>query len=424
MHDLPDNTTLSGVDIYNNKYYVFGLAGESVQISATSGSAYWHDINYSHVITSNILNTSILPDNTQEIKYYFRVKDQYCYSDYDSISTISVITPPTPNITGKEMVCKNTETIYRVEYDQPTKDYYNYVPIWNIDGEEINGVDSVIVLADKNKSIKCYLVDSVNTQNGILLKSGDDIIKSMQQYTVSKPDISGLKDYYCYKDTVNIIAASLNTVHWQDGQQAVYIGDTLKIPGITQSGTYKVYAIDQDECKSESEDILLDVKRVIADFNMSNDQIYIGEKVSFTNSTSGALTYLWSFGDNSHDVYDKDTEHFYYTSETYEVNLKSYYDNNCVDSIKKEVTVLSVTDHDDMNIKIYPNPVENILYIKFDKEVKGLLGIYTTKGEKVIEKHVYSKNETINLRGIERGVYFMRLTIDAKTEVYKIIKID
>jgi len=90
--------------------------------------------------------------------------------------------------------------------------------------------------SDENKSIKCYLVDSVNTQNGILLKSGDDIIKSMQQYTVSKPDISGLKDYYCYKDTVNIVALSLNTVHWEDGQQAVYIGDTLKIPGITQSG--------------------------------------------------------------------------------------------------------------------------------------------------------------------------------------------
>ena len=282
------------------------------------------------------------------------------------------------------------------------------------------------MLADTNKSIRCHLVDSVNTQNGILLKSGNEAYKLLQQYTVSKPDIIGLKDYYCYQDTVNITASSINTVHWQDGQQIVYIGDTLKIPGITHSGTYKVYAIDQDDCKSESEDILLDVKRVITDFNMSYNQIYIGEKIIFTNSSSGALTYIWSFGDNSHDVYDKDSEHFYYTSGTYEVNLKSYYDN-CIDSIKKEVTVLSVTgilNQNDINIKIYPNPANNILNIEFEKDVKGMLGIYTTKGNKVIEKRIDSKKETLNLSSIDHGVYFMRITIDNKTGVYKIIKID
>jgi hypothetical protein len=425
LHDPPANTTLSEVDIYNNKYFAFGLAGESVQISTSSKAAYWHDVNFSHIITSNVLNTSILPDNTQEIKYYFRIKDQYCFSAYDSVSTISVITPPTPDILGKETVCQNSETVYRAQFDPPANEYYNYVPVWEVDGRETRGVDSIVLLADNNKSIRCYLVDSVNTQNGILIKSGNDNYKSLQQYTVSKPDLTGIKNYYCYQDTVNIAATSLHTIRWENSQQVVLQGNTLSISGITQGTTYKVYAIDQEDCRSESEEIFLDVKRVVAGFSTSDDQIHVGEKISFVNSTTGALTYRWDFGDKSHEVYDKDAEHYYYTPDKYEVKLQAYYDNTCVDSTKKEVFVLPVSgifDQHDIDMKIYPNPTKDIVNVEFDKGITGILNICTINGRPIIQKQVDSRRVVVDLGGIKPGVYFMSITIDAKTVVYKIIK--
>jgi hypothetical protein len=80
----------------------------------------------------------------------------------------------------------------------------------------------------------------------------------------------------------------------------------------------------------------------------------------------------------------------------------------------------SITGSTDIEIDIYPNPTENIFYIKTEKRIEGL-AIFDIYGKKINYNYVIN-SKTIDLNNQPKGHYYLHLTIDNKTIVKKIVK--
>ena len=66
------------------------------------------------------------------------------------------------------------------------------------------------------------------------------------------------------------------------------------------------------------------------------------QTLAFDNSSSGAVSYYWNFGDNSEDSIstDKNPQHFYINEGTYVVKLISTNQNDCSDTTSQTIIVL------------------------------------------------------------------------------------
>lgn len=73
------------------------------------------------------------------------------------------------------------------------------------------------------------------------------------------------------------------------------------------------------------------------------------------------------------------------------------------------------------NLKLYPNPVKDILNLSFDKEITTV-SIYNLLGQEVITKSVNSNETLINVAGLTAGNYLIKVTSNNEVKIVKIIK--
>lgn len=88
------------------------------------------------------------------------------------------------------------------------------------------------------------------------------------------------------------------------------------------------------------------------------------------------------------------------------------------------VNSVGIEDLDAANIKLYPNPVSNILTVDFG-QVMQLDRVFVTDAlGRIIQelKQVNDQNIQINLGGESAGVYFLNLDADQSSKVFRIIK--
>lgn len=96
---------------------------------------------------------------------------------------------------------------------------------------------------------------------------------------------------------------------------------------------------------------------------------------------------------------------------------------------QQQLIITSVEETFDVlfNIKIFPNPISEVLNIKFDAPVDEdiVLLILDSQGKLVrsviIESAMVEKH--INLQEIPTGIYYLRLTKGKLVNVYKVVKL-
>ena len=95
-------------------------------------------------------------------------------------------------------------------------------------------------------------------------------------------------------------------------------------------------------------------------------------------------------------------------------------DNFIIDATQ----VLSVNDLDASNFAIYPNPSENIFNIKRQNFLgeKMNIKVYDVTGKLILNRNNIIKNSyPLDMSNVGKGVYFMRITIDNRSLVKKLI---
>ncbi len=147
--------------------------------------------------------------------------------------------------------------------------------------------------------------------------------------------------------------------------------------------------------------------------------------VEFENlSDNFGNNYLWDFGDGNiyeNTNFEQFLQHIYTTTGIYNVSLtvETDYCQNYIE--KNDYISVNYANLNDLNkyFFIYPNPVSNNLFIdnklnkKFYFEIKNIYGNLVLKGN--------NKNK-LNLSFFKPGIYFLKINIDDKTYIKKIIK--
>jgi len=151
--------------------------------------------------------------------------------------------------------------------------------------------------------------------------------------------------------------------------------------------------------------------------------------VTFTNTTTGASSYLWNFGDGS--VIDSSTSpvHTFATTGVYTVSLTAMNEAGCSQTSTVQITVDDVTAvgsqaliNDAVSIVKDAHGV-NLNY-SFRKSTKLTINLYSALGEKVMEtKEVTlqnSGNYTLQNAPFAKGIYTVELFYNNKQQTRKI----
>lgn len=142
--------------------------------------------------------------------------------------------------------------------------------------------------------------------------------------------------------------------------------------------------------------------------------------VEFTDTSTGALSWLWDFGDGNTST-DQNPTHTYATDGTYDVKLYIENDIKSWDEVTKSLTyqVLSVADVDDLNFNVYPNPTNNLL--NFTSKIPlDRIAIYSVHGKELL--NTTTELEQVNISEFASGMYIVKAYSNNSVAVKKIMK--
>ncbi|MFN5458914.1 MAG: PKD domain-containing protein [Bacteroidota bacterium] len=146
---------------------------------------------------------------------------------------------------------------------------------------------------------------------------------------------------------------------------------------------------------------------------------------SFSNTSTNATQYYWSFGDGDTSTFSNPS-HTYIIPGTYTVTLQA---GKCgiTDTISAIVNVLTTNIHSEVAeniISAFPNPVSGIMKVK--SKNSDFQSIYATdlSGNNILLKFFKSQDETlfIDVSELTEGVYFLQLFSRESVSKIKIIK--
>jgi PKD repeat protein len=152
-----------------------------------------------------------------------------------------------------------------------------------------------------------------------------------------------------------------------------------------------------------------------------------GVTVQFTNQSSEAFAYNWSFGDGNSST-QKDPSHTYLSYGTFTVRLIAY--NTCKnDTTYQTITVGSVGTEQELNetkLELFPNPTESVLYFKMPETASEILvvEIIDIQGRVISTDFNKESNGTFRIKTEElpSGYYLLKVRTENQAFQGKFIR--
>ena len=223
----------------------------------------------------------------------------------------------------------------------------------------------------------------------------------------------------CPSESVSFGGAGISGVSysWTPG------GATTPMLTTTAAGTYVITGTSA--CGSFSDTVVVSNKPLpVAAFNVSSS---FGLSAAFNNTSSGANSYLWNFGDGTTST-DVSPTHIYSAGGTYVITLTAYGDCDTVTTTQTFLAIaLSNEETEAGSISLYPNPAVENVQISFagvsggETEIVVLdmsAKVLRTANTNVSAGSVY----TLDVNGLVPGVYMVRITMGDAVSVHRIVK--
>ncbi|HEU4717631.1 MAG TPA: PKD domain-containing protein, partial [Bacteroidia bacterium] len=161
----------------------------------------------------------------------------------------------------------------------------------------------------------------------------------------------------------------------------------------------------------------------VASFTQSS----AGSTVTFSNTSTGATSYQWNFGDSQTST-SMSPSHTYAGNGTYTVTLIAT--NGCGSDTTTMVIVLDVGISEQaaaLGIGAFPNPTHDMLNVVFNGQVSGnaVIDMYDLEGRLIDSRQVNAVQPgtlvQMDVTTFVRGVYMMHVTVNNSTVVLKVI---
>ena len=199
------------------------------------------------------------------------------------------------------------------------------------------------------------------------------------------------------------------TYQWTPSGGLNSASDPNPVATPTGTTTYSVLVTDANNC-TESDDVTLTVNPLpVSGFAFGTSQ----STVTFANTSTGATTFFWDFGDQNSASLPSPT-HTYQVPGIYTVCLQAT--NACgTDTFCQDINVNFVSvgeELDEDGFKVYPNPAQGEVYFEPLVLEIGRLELYNKFGQKVKEyTDSWSPGEryVLDLSGLAAGVYELRV---------------
>ena len=140
------------------------------------------------------------------------------------------------------------------------------------------------------------------------------------------------------------------------------------------------------------------------------------DTVFFTDTSHNAVYYQWNFGDGN-TATTQNPYHIYAQSGFYEVT-QIVYDSCNSDSMSKLVNVVvsGISENEDVELVIYPNPAKEVLYVKMQVASRKLQGdfrfeILDLMG-RVVKKGLLDDDMSIWISDLMNGIYTIHIFND------------
>ncbi|MEP6792858.1 MAG: T9SS type A sorting domain-containing protein, partial [Saprospiraceae bacterium] len=214
----------------------------------------------------------------------------------------------------------------------------------------------------------------------------------------------------------SVVIYSVTILHDQENNVSISSCDTYTTPDGSQtwsaSGTYQYILPAIGGCDS-----IITVALTITTFDLS----VIENDASLTANQSDA-NYQWIDCNSGLTLEDETSQNFHPKHNgSYAVIIER---NSCLDTSDCFV-VTSVGIHDlpfSEVIKIYPNPVHDIMYISFNKPWQHIAIEMTDVFGRVVYDTSYTDVQQIRIQpGLMDGVYFIKMATDGKEAVFKVV---
>ncbi|MEA3496019.1 MAG: PKD domain-containing protein [Bacteroidota bacterium] len=225
---------------------------------------------------------------------------------------------------------------------------------------------------------------------------------------------------------------------WLKGQQADGIFDgnpnNLFIKYLHGNNDFQnhgfwIKAETQDTvCATKYDSIFVQIGDIpIADFGAN---IITGEVplvVNFYDSSTIAFNaisqFQWDFGNGNSSIVQNPV-YTYQNVGNYDVSLKVISDLGCADSITKiafiNAKVNGITEIENSEILIYPNPSNEKIYIKSERKIKSI-NLYNSLGKSVLKAQDLNAKE-FELKKQVKGIYFLKIGLmDGNKIVEKVV---
>ncbi len=409
-----NSTAANGADFTNSKFYnldaptvtsTVTYCQNATAAALTATGEVGNTFNwYTQATGGNAVTTAPVPSTNAAGTFQYYVSQNNTAGDESPRSLITVVVnalPATPTISANGATSFCTGGSVTLSSSATTGN------VWS---NTLNTQDIVVT------STGSYTV-TVTNANGC---SSTSNAVSVSVSNSPVPTINATATSACQGETITLTSSAADSYSWSNGA-------TTQSIDVTANGTFTVVTTNTDACNGvgTSTPITLTfgtVPTAGATFTTS------GTVVTFTNTSAGATTYAWDFGDQTNSSASNPV-HAFAGNGTYTVVLTAT-NGNCSDTVHLTVT-LSVGLEELETIGqtvLFPNPAQNEVnvgvYLNEATEVS--INIYDITGKLVSEgfKGFMNTGENIvklNTQDLTSGLYSTVITTGKSVKNMRLI---
>lgn len=223
----------------------------------------------------------------------------------------------------------------------------------------------------------------------------------------------------CEGSSVTLTSTTGDSYLWSNGE-------TNQSIEVTTAGSYYVTTTNADACDGvgQSANMVITVTALPV---ASGSVVISNYTVNFTNTSTGASSISWDFGDGTMSS-SQNPVHIY-PDNSVQVAYLIAYNNGCSDTMEFDLSTLNIQEMSSNNLDkviLFPNPISNMgtISIELNETTELNINILDFKGSMVssIENKMVEagqKNYSINVNDFENGIYYVVIRTNNSNQIIK-----